>query len=123
MNNVKKILIIILGVLVIATISFFSGRYSYSKRFKDMEGRITESTRVAREYEDKLKIINRSVEKLTIKNRQFTAGLNTASKENRQLTDRLNTTSEGLSESIEGLSGVIKGIDYYIGRAEDSEKD
>lgn len=114
-NNVKKIIIAISVILVIAAASFFGG-YSFGRnRFDD--SRIAENTEFIREQDNTIEIIETGVEQ-SIEEVEIIKEEIYQSTESAKIIDSgLGEVEIGLQEDIEGISGVIDRLKYYRERA------
>ena len=129
MTNVKEVLLVISILVVFGTLCFFTG-YFYSRRgITYLERELENSRELIERQKDRVRAIEGKIQLATRENRELTEGLGKAREKIERLTgevteyrDRLEGVGEGLSEDIEGISGVIERIDHYIQSVESTEE-
>ena len=124
----KKNLIYIVGILVLFTVGFFSGRISATGTIKELGNRSidikrqldAEVTRSA-ERTESLRIAESEITKLTEEGqrnieriRQLGIELGKFTEENNKLIGILRDIGKGYEEDSGRLLGVIDGLRYYI---------
>ncbi len=109
----KKVLIII-GVIIIIGVSFFSGRVSRDKGFgelentaNELESQLEEQTGRIESLRDELIIADSRIKNLVGRIRDLETT-------NQYITKQLGNIGAGVSKDIGKIQGLIKAIDSYL---------
>ena len=130
--NVKKIIGFIAGIIIAFTGGFFTGTFNSSRSIKELEDRAinlkskldSETKRAAaittglEESEHTLNKSIKTIENLEGSNRILVDSNNKLKIENKRFTEAIGNISTGIDEDKKRVSGVIRGMDYYIKQGE-----
>ncbi len=115
----KKIIFGICAVIILLTVSFFSGRASRTTGFTELEDRAASLESLIDDQARTIENITAGLRKSNNRVIELTIEAGRLKESNRKLTNQLGFITEGLSGDIKGIQRVIKRIDFYIPKTEE----